>query len=113
MLRSSAFAALLLLGGAACASSTTSTAPAPRAGGPDPRVGLSAGLFNAGEAIRNLRLVSTTPPSQAFVGQTNTDLAFSGNLVFQGSYHGFQVWDIANPAKQGVSTAASRASIRR
>jgi hypothetical protein len=99
MLRSSAFAALLLLGGAACASSTTSTAPAPRAGGPDPRVGLSAGLFNAGEAIRNLRLVSTTPPSQAFVGQTNTDLAFSGNLVFQGSYHGFQVWDIANPAK--------------
>jgi hypothetical protein len=29
---------------------------------PDPRVGLKAGLFDAGEAIWNLKLVSTTPP---------------------------------------------------
>ena len=100
MLRHSPLAAVLLLGAvAACAPSTPATSPAPRANGPDPRVGLSAGLFDAGQAIRNLRLVSTTPPSSAFVGQTNTDLAFTGNYVIQGSYSGFQVWDIANAAK--------------
>jgi hypothetical protein len=105
MPRLSSIAALLLLGGAACAPATPSTAPSPRAGGPDSRVGLSAGLFNAGEAIRHLRLVSTTPPSPAFVGQTNTDLAFSGTYVFQGSYHGFQVWDIADPARPALVKA--------
>ena len=36
---------------------------------PDPRVGLKAGLFDAGEAAWNMRLVSTTPPSEQFVGQ--------------------------------------------
>jgi len=103
MLRPSSIAAVLLLGSvAACAPSTPATSPAPRATGPDPRVGLSAGLFDAGQAIRNLRLVSTTPPSSAFVGQTNTDLAFTGNYVIQGSYSGFQVWDIANPAKPAL-----------
>ena len=31
---------------------------------PDPRVGLAPGLFDAGEAIWNLRLVSATPPPE-------------------------------------------------
>lgn len=65
---------------------------------PDPRVGLGAGLFDAEEAIWNLRMVSQTPPSEAFVGVTNSDLAFSGNYVYQGNYNGVQVWDISNPA---------------
>jgi len=64
---------------------------------PDPRVGLGAGLFDAEEAIWNLEMVSTTPPSSDFVGVTNSDLAFSGNYVFQGNYNGVQVWDISNP----------------
>jgi len=65
---------------------------------PDPRVGLEAGLFDAGEAIWNLRLVSTTPPEEPFVGQTNSDLAFTGNYAIQGNYDGIQVWDISDPA---------------
>src|SRR5690606_8217818 len=28
----------------------------------------------------------------------NSDLAFRGNLVFQGNFSGFQIWDVANPA---------------
>jgi hypothetical protein len=28
-------------------------------------------------------------------GVVNTDLAFSGNHVFVGSYNGFQIWDIS------------------
>lgn len=66
---------------------------------PDPRVGLSAGLFDAGEAIWNLNLVSTTPPHPSFVGTMNSDLAFKGNYVFQGNFNGVMIWDITDPAK--------------
>ena len=65
---------------------------------PDPRVGLAPGLFDAGEAIWNLRLVSTTPPQEDFVGTSNSDLAFTGNYAIQGNYDGIQVWDISDPA---------------
>ena len=65
---------------------------------PDPRVGLAPGLFDAGEAIWNLRLVSATPPTEPFVGQTNSDLAFTGPYAIQGNYDGIQIWDISDPA---------------
>ena len=65
---------------------------------PDPRVGLAPGLFDAGEAIWNMRMLSTTPPEEPFVGQTNSDLAFTGNYAIQGNYDGIQVWDISDPA---------------
>ena len=57
---------------------------------PDPRVGLAPGLFDAGEAIWNMRLVSTTPPQPEFVGKTNSDLAFTGDYAIQGNYDGVQ-----------------------
>ncbi len=65
---------------------------------PDPRVGLAPGLFDAGEAIWNLSLVSATPPTEPFVGQTNSDLAFTGPYAIQGNYDGIQIWDISDPA---------------
>ena len=64
---------------------------------PDPRVGLGPGLFDAEEAIWNLRMLSTTPPEPPFVGSTNSDLAFTGNYALQGNYDGIQVWDISDP----------------
>jgi hypothetical protein len=70
---------------------------APDAPSPDPRIGLEAGLFNAGEAIWNLRVVSMTPPPAEFVGAMNSDLAFTGNYVIQGNFYGFQIWDISDP----------------
>lgn len=92
--------AALLAGVAACApSAATTSAPTPMSGvapSPDPRVGLKAGLFDAGEASWNMRLVSTTPPPDAFLGKWNSDLAFIGNYVIQGSFHGFQIWDISS-----------------
>ena len=48
---------------------------------PDPRVGLHAGLMDAGEAAWNLRVLSKTPPSEKFVGITNSDLAFTGKYA--------------------------------
>jgi len=105
--RRSSFAAFGLLGLAACSSSTNSpgSMPSPRTAlsitppTPDPRVGLKPGLHDAGEAIWNMRLVSNSKPAGKFVGSTNSDLAFKGNLVFQGNYNGYQIWDITDPAK--------------
>src|SRR5206468_3345102 len=86
---------------AACASSggANMSTVAPN---PDTRVGLKPGLFNAGEATWNLRVVSETPPPENFAGVTNSDLAFTGQYVIQGNYNGFQVWDISNPAKPSL-----------
>ncbi len=97
-------AAGLALSGCASSYSSGGTAATPagtmaRPPSPDPRIGLGAGLFDAEEAIWNLRLVSQTPPSEAFVGVSNSDLAFTGNYAIQGNYNGIQVWDISNPSK--------------
>ena len=72
---------------------------------PDPRVGLKAGLQDAGEAIWNLKLVSHTPPPSNFAGVTNSDLAFIGTDAIQGNYNGFQIWDISNPAQPRLRDA--------
>ncbi len=71
---------------------------------PDPRVGLGAGLFDAAEATWNLRVVSTTPPTEPFVGVTNSDLAFTGEYAIQGNYNGFQVWNIEDPSNPASTT---------
>ena len=72
---------------------------------PDPRVGLRAGAYDAAEAIWNLRVLSETKPSEKFVAGINSDLAFLGNYVFQGSFSGYQVWDISNPRQPSLKTA--------
>jgi hypothetical protein len=72
---------------------------------PDPRVGLRAGLMDAAEATWNLRVLSKTPPTGKFLGSTNSDLAFTGRYAIQGSYNGFQVWDLSNPARPALATS--------
>src|SRR5437867_3395788 len=66
---------------------------------PDPRVGLRPGRWDAAQAAWNMRLLSTTPPRGRTLGATHSDLAFSGNLVIQGNYNGFDIYDISNPSK--------------
>ena len=98
---------------AACAHSTSSSSSgsaspsdrstaAPR---PDPRVGLRGGKTDAAEARWNLRLVSHTLPSEQFVDGINSDLAFSGRYAIQGSFNGYQVWDIGDPSRPSLKTA--------
>jgi len=74
-------------------------------GTPDPRIGLKAGLMDAGEASWNLRVLSETPPTEKFLGSTNSDMAFTGKYVIQGSYNGYQIWDISNPKKPSIKIA--------
>ncbi|MEJ7809566.1 MAG: hypothetical protein WKG32_04030 [Gemmatimonadaceae bacterium] len=101
---------------AACARTTSMSAddaPSPARTGsmstaapsPDPRIGLRAGRMDAAEASWNMRVVSKTPPSEKFVGGTNSDLAFSGQHVIQGSYNGWQIWDISNASRPTLKTA--------
>src|SRR5690349_15943424 len=114
-----------LLTGGSCASATSSSRTSsslppisdmsPGEPYPDPRVGLRAGTDNAGEALWNMRVVSPTPQPGEFKGQTNSDLAFLGNYAIQGNYHGFQFWDISNPAapvlKEGYVCPASQSDV--
>jgi hypothetical protein len=92
---------------------TTACAPATRMGVepaagppvPDPRPTLRPGYLDAGQAAWNLELVANRPrPERFFDPQqpgsfafANSDLAFSGNHLFQGGFNGIQVWDISNP----------------
>src|SRR5215210_4474590 len=102
-----------VLSATACSQSTHAGAdqPAPadnmstEAPSPDPRVGLHAGLMDAGEAVWNLEVLSKTPPSDQFAGMTNSDMAFTGRYVIQGSYNGYQVWDISDPKFPSLKTA--------
>ncbi|HEY9428365.1 MAG TPA: hypothetical protein VIR34_14500 [Gemmatimonadaceae bacterium] len=87
-------------GGSPAAANLSPVAP-----NPDPRVGLRAGLYDAEEAAWNLKVVSQNRPSKEFEGQTNSDLAFTGKYAIQGNYHGWQIWDISNPAKPVLETA--------
>jgi len=102
-----------------------------RAAANDPRVGLKAGLRDAGEAARNLERVATlgkpggffdpkapggagipaepdpnAPPATPVPGAmdpvvafANSDLAFSANHLFVGSFHGFNTYDIERPTR--------------
>jgi len=81
---------------------------------PDPRVGLKAGWWDAGQAAWNMNLISNTPPSENSLGKTpdgkdvkwgdkdarpatHSDLAFTGKYTVQGHYNGFDIYDISNP----------------
>jgi len=109
----------------------------------DPRVGLKAGLRDAGEAARNMKRISSLPKPEGFfdpanpggtaipperdpklppeprpdpnspaavaqanmLGYANSDLAFSGNHVFMGSFHGFTTYDIERPSKPKLAAS--------
>jgi hypothetical protein len=98
--------AVLLAATAALAACTPSrkpqTAPSPAT---DPRNSLKAGLFDAGEYTSNLKVVGKAVSPKGFLGETNSDLAFTGNYVIQGNYNGPVVWDISNPAKPELVVA--------
>jgi hypothetical protein len=95
-----------LVSAAACSGTTTTTTSAPQPmPAVDPRVGLRAGMYNAAEAVSNLKILSRTPSTGKFEGSTNSDLAFTGKYAIQGNYNGFQVFDISNPAKPVLTTS--------
>ena len=71
--------AATLIAASACASSTppasTPTPTQPAATRQDPRVGLKAGLMDAGEAVSNLRVMAKAVSPPGFLGIFNSDMA--------------------------------------
>jgi hypothetical protein len=106
---SSTSSSTMSAGGAAMVAGDMSTTPP----SPDPRIGLLAGrvdstgvvIERAEETAWNVELVSNTLSPEGFAGVTNSDLAFSGNYVYQGNYNGYQVWDVSNPERPVLTTA--------
>lgn len=91
---------------AAAPAATAQTYPT----GNDPRNGLSAGLHDAGTAIKGMRLVSAAKKPAVFdtlrgLTFVNSDLAFRGTLVYQGNFAGFSIWDVSNPASPVMVSA--------
>lgn len=73
----------------------------------DPRNNLKPGLHDAGIAIQGMRLLATAPKPAALdsiSGLTfvNSDLAFRGNLVYQGNFAGFVIYDVSNPTRPQI-----------
>lgn len=72
----------------------------------DPRIGLGAGWMDAESAISGLELLAAIPRPEGFFNPStpadgrfsNTDLAFKDDLLIQGNYNGFQIFDISEPA---------------
>jgi hypothetical protein len=70
----------------------------------DPRVDLAPGYIPWSEAASNIELHDNDPRVPPFdanpgnFGFVNSDLAFSGSRAIVGSFNGFQVYDISNPA---------------
>jgi hypothetical protein len=107
----------------------------PRASSADPRVGLKAGLYDAGEAAFGLVKIASIPKPPGFApgsfvpninppqppeppepgkpakppavqyGSTNSDLAFSGNHIFVGNYNGINFYDIDNPGQAKLTAS--------
>jgi hypothetical protein len=84
---------------------------------PDPREGLKAGLYDAGQAALNMTLVASLhqpegmyDPNPAPGGRSldyaNSDLALGGDgkLAVQGNFHGLIFYDISNPAATKLET---------
>ena len=78
----------------------------------DPRVGLAPGLNNPGVASEGMALLAHRDKPDGFFDPAdpgafafaNSDLAFQGDYAFQGSFNGFQIWNIANPAAPTLRT---------
>ena len=71
----------------------------------DPRVGLKAGLTDAGTAALNIELVGHIDKPEAWQDPNggfdymNSDLAFEGTELFLGNFNGFNFYDVEDPKR--------------
>jgi hypothetical protein len=90
-----------------------SPAPAAEAERTDPREGLGAGWLDAEEAAWNMSHLANVPRPDGFFNPedpgdgafVNSDLAFQGEYVIVGNYHGFKVYDVSDPGSPTLRTA--------
>jgi hypothetical protein len=78
----------------------------------DPRIGLHAGLHDAGEASKGVTLLANMPKPEGFRDAqrtggsvSNTDLAFQNGMAFVGNYRGFNIYDVSDPKNPELKTS--------
>ena len=79
----------------------------------DPRLSLSAGWLDAGSASSGMELLAHNdrpagffnPANIGSLSLANSDIAFSGKYAFAGSFHGFNIYDLTNPASPTLKTS--------
>ncbi|MFT5142866.1 MAG: hypothetical protein ACI80V_001594 [Rhodothermales bacterium] len=78
----------------------------------DPRIGLKAGLHDAGEAAKGVTLLANMPKPVGFRDEvltggsvTNSDLAFQGDYAYIGNYRGFNIYDVSDPSNPSLKTS--------
>ena len=111
---------LTLVGGLMVASAVAITAqdkraqekPAPpKVVSSDPRVGLKAGVKDAGQVARNIELIGHLDKPEPFTDPAgslnfaNSDLAFKGHQLFLGNFHGLNFYDIEDPRKPKLTVS--------
>ena len=68
--------AVVAVAGACASAPKPAVPPTPMAAKPDPRVGLKAGLMNAGEAVSGMKITAKAVSPPGFLGITNSDLVW-------------------------------------
>jgi hypothetical protein len=115
-LRPAALGLVVVLAGACGSSSASSGGPdmaSPVINENDPRSGLAAGMTDAAVAASGLELVAHREREEGFSDPANfgnilfanSDIAFQGDLMFMGSFHGFNIYDISRPARLRLRTS--------
>jgi hypothetical protein len=110
--RRSSRAAVTVLALLLAVAAVADRASAQTEGAADPRVVLRAGMDDAGVAARGMELISNTPKPEGFhdprmpgnILLANSDLAFQGDLLFLGSFHGIQIYDISDASNPRLRT---------
>ncbi len=64
---------------------------------PDPRIGLSPGLWDAADAISGMEHLAWFQKRDGALQGTVSDLAFKGDNLYMGNYNGLQTFDISDP----------------
>src|SRR6185436_10252007 len=71
----------------------------------DPRVGLKAGIDDAGTAIQGLEMVGHIAKPESFTNAggslqfANSDFAFQGPHLFLGNFHGLNFYNVEDPRR--------------
>ena len=81
----------------------------------DPRIGLRGGWLDAESAISGLEHLAAIPKAAGFFDGSapwdgrfkNSDLAFQDNLLIQGNYNGFQIYDVTDPSEPHLRLSVS------